>query len=197
MMKKQMLMVPGPTPVPPEVLQAMGQQMINHRGAAFGELFAEVSESIKKVFRTDNHVLIFPGAGTGAMEAATVNLTEPGERVALATIGAFGDRFGDILEGHGVVVERIEAEWGTAIDPQAVKEKLEANREIKKLFITQNETSTGVTNDLKAVKAAIPDDVLIVVDAVSGLAGIDLKMDEWGIDVVVTGSQKALMIPPD
>jgi aspartate aminotransferase-like enzyme len=195
-MKKQMLMVPGPTPVPPEVLQAMGKQMINHRGAAFGELFSEVNHLIKKVFQTENHVLIFPGAGTGAMEAAVVNLTEPGERVLLATIGAFGDRFGDILEGHGVIVERVEAEWGMAIDPQAVKEKLENNREIKKLFITHNETSTGVTNDLKAVKDAIPDDVLMIVDAVSGLGGIDLRMDEWGIDVVVTGSQKALMIPP-
>lgn len=195
-MKKQLLLVPGPTPVPPEALQAMGKQMINHRGAAFGELFEEINQSIKKVFRTENDVLIFPGSGTGAMEAAVVNLTEPGEKVALATIGSFGDRFGDILEGHGVIVERIAGEWGTAIEPLAVKEKLEANREIKKLFITQNETSTGVTNDLKAVKSVIPEDVLMIVDAVSGLGGIDLKMDEWGIDVVVTGSQKALMIPP-
>ncbi|GAB6173765.1 alanine--glyoxylate aminotransferase family protein [Paradesulfitobacterium aromaticivorans] len=199
MLKKQYLMVPGPTAVPERVLQAMHRPMINHRGPQYEGMFRSISEGLKKVFKTENDVLTFPAAGTGAMEAALVNVLSPGDKVLAVSIGAFGDRFAEIAARHGAVVEKLDSEWGTAADPARLAERLAQDKahEIKAILLTHNETSTGVTNDIQALaKARGKHPALVLVDAISGLAAINLEMDAWGLDVVVTGAQKALMIPP-
>lgn len=195
----QYLLLPGPTPIPERVVRAMSKPMVNHRGSEFKELLAEVTEGVKKVYRTKQHVLIYPASGSGALEAAVVNFLSPGDKVLAISIGVFGDRFATIAAEFGAQVEKMEFPWGQAADPQRVKERLEedAKGEIKAILITHNETSTGVYNDIKTIREAMgTHPALVMVDAVSGLAVVDLKMDEWGLDVVVSGSQKAFMIPP-
>ncbi|MHB1404745.1 MAG: pyridoxal-phosphate-dependent aminotransferase family protein [Desulfitobacteriaceae bacterium] len=199
MLKKQYLMVPGPTAVPERVLQAMHRPMINHRGPQYEGMFRSISEGLKKVFKTENDVLTFPAAGTGAMEAALVNVLSPGDKVLAVSIGAFGDRFAEIAARHGAVVEKLDFEWGTAADTARLAERLAQDKahEIKAILLTHNETSTGVTNDIQALaKARGSHPALVLVDAISGLGAINLEMDAWGLDIVVTGAQKALMIPP-
>lgn len=199
MLKKEYLMVPGPTTVPERVLQAMQRPVINHRGKQYEAMFSSITAKLQRLFNTTHEVLTFPAAGTGSMEAAIVNLLSPGDKVLAVSIGVFGDRFGQIAAKFGAVVEKLDFPWGTA----AVAEKLQArltadhNHEIKAILITHNETSTGVTNDIKTLAAARGDHpALLVIDAVSSLGAIELRMDDWGIDAVITGSQKALMIPP-
>lgn len=195
----QFLLLPGPTPIPEQVIRAMSKPMINHRGAEFKSLLAEVTEGVKKVYRTKQHVLIYPASGTGALEAAVVNFLSPGDKVLAISIGVFGDRFATIAAEFGAQVEKMDFTWGQPADPQRIKERLDQdiNREIKAVLVTHNETSTGVYNDIKAIREALGDHpALLMVDAISGLAIIDLKMDEWNLDVVVSGSQKAFMIPP-
>jgi aspartate aminotransferase-like enzyme len=197
--KEKTLFLPGPTPVPPQVLRAMSAPLIGHRNKNFSALFERVQEGLRYVFQTENEVITYPAAGTGAMEAAIVNLLSPGDRILVAVMGAFGERFVDIATAFGAEVETIEVQWGQAPDPEIIAERLRAdkNGRIKAVFVTHNETSTGVTLDLKGVAAAVASHpALLVVDAVSSLGGIELRMDEWEIDVVVTGSQKALMLPP-
>ena len=197
--EKQYLHLPGPTPVPPRVLRALSEPMINHRGPEFKELFEEITVGVQKTFKTQNKVLIFPAAGTGGMEAAIVNFISPGEKVLVASIGVFGNRFAEIAGRFGVQVEKIEFEWGTAIGAEQIATRLQADRdkEIKAVIVTHNETSTGVTNDLVAVRQAIGNHpALLIVDAVSSMGAVDLRTDEWDLDVVVTGAQKAYMIPP-
>lgn len=198
-LEKQYLHLPGPTPVPPRVLRALSEPMINHRGPEFKALIEEVTAGVKKVFQTENEVLIFPAAGTGGMEAAIVNFLSPGEKALVASIGVFGDRFADIARSFGIKVEKLDFPWGTAIDPEVLQQRIAAdvNGEIKAVIVTHNETSTGVVNDLPAIRQAMGDHpALLIVDAISGLGAMDLQTDAWGLDVVVTGAQKAFMLPP-
>lgn len=198
-MNKQHLRIPGPTEVPHQVMEAMQSPMINHRGGEFISIFREVSEEIKEVFQTKNDVLIFPSAGTGAMEAAIVNLFSPGDLLLSFPNGVFSERFAQIAESFGAVVERIPVEWGKPVPPEIVKHRLAKDTyyKIKGILFTHNETSTGVLNDIKSLREAVGGHpALVLVDAISSLGAIDLKTDEWNLDVVVTGSQKALMLPP-
>ena len=195
----QYMQLPGPTNIPERVQRAMMRPMINHRGAAFREIMEEVLQGIKQIYRTQQHLLIYPASGTGGLEAAVANFIAPGEKVLAVSIGVFGDRFADIADAFGAQVERIRVPWGQAVTPDQIGERLAADtaHEIKALLITHNETSTGVFNDLQAVRRAMQDHpALTLVDAVSGLAAVELQMDAWGLDVVVSGSQKAFMIPP-
>ncbi len=193
----QQLRIPGPTPCPPEVLKAVGRQMINHRGREFAEIIRDVTAKLKKVFQTKNDVFILTGSGTGGMEAAVVNTLSPGDKVLAVSCGFFGDRFSEIAEAYGAEVKRLNFEWGKPVDPDAVRQALKADSEIKAVLVTHNETSTGVTNDLKAIAAITKEfDKLILVDAISGLGSIDLPVDAWHCDVVVTASQKGWMVPP-
>jgi len=194
---KLRLFIPGPTPITPEVQKALASPMINHRGPEYEALQNEIIENLQKVFKTSNPVIVFPSAGTGGMEAAVVNFLSPGDKVICASIGVFGDRFASIAKAYGADVVKLDFPWGKAIDPDKLKECLDAHPDAKALLMTHNETSTGVTNDLKAIKEVIKDgDILWIVDAISSLVAIDLPMDELGVDVVVGGSQKAFMIPP-
>ena len=191
------LRIPGPTPCPQEVLQAMSRQMINHRGKAFDDMINRITPNLKDLFQTKNDLFILTGSGTGGMEAAIVNMLSPGDKVLAVSNGVFGDRFADIAETYGAEVTRLKFEWGKSVDPDAVRNALKTDSKIKAVLVTQNETSTGVTNDLEAVSAAINEfDKLVLVDAISGLGCIDLKTDAWKCDVVVTGSQKGWMVPP-
>jgi aspartate aminotransferase-like enzyme len=191
------LRIPGPTPCPDEVLQAMAKQMIGHRGKQYQDLMQRVTEKLKNVYQTKEDVLVLTAAGTGGLEAAVVNTLSPGEKVLSVSIGVFGDRWADIAEQYGADVKRLKVEWGKAADPDAVQKALKADPAITTVMITQNETSTGVTNDMKSLSAVVKEfDKLLLVDAISGLSSIDLPVDKWNCDVVVSGSQKGWMIPP-
>jgi len=199
MHKDKLLMTPGPTMIPPRVLEIMGRQIIHHRTDDFASTFDGMQEDLKYVFQTKNTVLTFASSGTGAMESAIVNMFSPGDKVLAISIGAFGDRFADIAKIFGLDVVKLSVEWGKAVDVQQVKDILDKdiNNEIKAVIMTHNETSTGVTNDVEAVGKLVKNtDRLLIVDAISSLGGLDLQTDNWGVDVVVTGSQKALMGPP-
>lgn len=197
--EKSLLMIPGPTPIPPQVAAAMTQPMINHRGEAFFTLFEEVSENLKYVFRTQQPVYVFPGAGSGGWEAALVNTLNYGDKVLSVTIGDFGDRWFKVAGALGFAVERMEFPAGQAADPARIAERLAADTDkaIKAVLFQHNETSTGVTNDVEAIAKVVREHgALVMVDSVSGLAALPLEFDAWGLDVVLTGAQKALMCPP-
>jgi len=196
---KQYLLIPGPTPVPPEVLSALSHPMINHRSSDFKAVLTEVTEGLKWSYQTKNDVLILTASGTGAMESAIVNTLSPGDKILILNIGAFGSRFVKIAKAYGLNVDEVKVERGKAADPKIVEQKLreDKNKEIKAVIFQQNETSTGVLNDVKSLAAAVHSHgALVIVDAVSGLLTADLKVDEWGLDVVTAGSQKAFMVPP-
>jgi aspartate aminotransferase-like enzyme len=191
------LLIPGPTPLPPEVRAAMSRPMVSHRGEEFGQMLAGLLASLQQIFQTAAPILPFAASGTGGMEAAIVNVCSPGDRVLALSCGVFGDRFAAIARAFGaeVIVESVE--WGRGLDPAAVEEALRRHRGIKAVLVTHNETSTGVANHLQEVAEAVrPSGALLLVDAVSSLGALDLRMDAWGIDVVITASQKALMGPP-
>ena len=191
------LRIPGPTPVPPSVLQAMTKQMEDHRGPAFANLIVSVTERLHEFFQTKNDVFIFASSGTGAMEAAVVNTLSPGDKVLVVSIGAFGDRFAEIARIFGAEVLKLEFPWGTAADPKVIHEHLAKHPDVKAVLVTHNETSTGVTNDLESIGEVVRShQAILVVDAISSIGAIDLPVDTWGCDVVVTGSQKSWMIPP-
>jgi aspartate aminotransferase-like enzyme len=193
------LRIPGPTPCPDDVLQAMSRQMINHRGPEFADIITRITASLKKMFETENDVLTLTSAGTGAIEAAVVNTLSPGDRALCVSIGVFGDRFADIGKTYGVEVEKLSFPQGTAADPEKVAEALKKDGSFKAVMVTHNETSTGVTNDLGAIAKAIRSvrpDILILVDAISSLGSVPLPIDAWDLDVVFTGSQKGWMVPP-
>jgi aspartate aminotransferase-like enzyme len=199
MERDKLLMTPGPTMIPPKVLQAMSRQIIHHRTKEFQAIFTEFNTKLKTVFDTKNDVLTFASSGTGAMEASIANLFSPGDKVLVGTIGVFGDRYVKIAKAYGLDVDVISVPWGQALDPEDIKKRLDedVDNKIKAVIVTHNETSTGVTNDLEAIGQVLKErPQLLVVDAISSLGGIPLKTDEWGIDVVVAGSQKALMVPP-
>ena len=191
------LRVPGPTPCPPEVLQAMTRQMVNHRGPEFKQILEDVTAKLKQVFQTKHDVLILTGSGTGGLEAAVVNVLSPGDKVLSVSIGVFGDRFASIAQQFGAEVIPVKVEWGKAADPDEVRQAIQANPDIKAVLVTHNETSTGVTNDLGAISRVVKEaDKLILVDAISSLGSIELPVDDWRGDVIVTGSQKGWMVPP-
>lgn len=199
MQDKTFLMIPGPTPVPESVLLAMAKHPIGHRSGEFSEILKEVYADLKWLFQTKNEVFIYAASGTGAMEAALSNLVNQGDKVLSLVIGNFGARWVKIAQSRGAVVEKIEVELGDVIRPEDLKAKLsqDVNNEIKIVTLTHSETSTGAKNDIKTLCKIIKDHGAIsVVDGVTSVGCMDVKMDEWGIDVLVSGSQKGFMIPP-
>ena len=197
MSKKRYLLTPGPTPVPPEVLAAISQPVIHHRGPDFKPVYERTLARLREVFRTDQDVLMFGAAGTGAMESAVANLCSPGERVLVVSAGHFGERWRAIASSYGAEVEALEYEWGEIPNAEDVASRLQELGGAKAAFLTHSETSTGVVCDLQPLAAAVGEHgALSVVDAVSSLGAVPLETDAWGLDVVVSGSQKALMTPP-
>jgi aspartate aminotransferase-like enzyme len=197
--EKQLLLIPGPTPVPQAVLRACSKPMINHRGPEYAKLQNENVAAMKEMFQTKNDILVLTCSGTGGMEAAIVNTLSPGDKALALVIGAFGKRFVKIAKAYGADVEEMEFTWGEAVDPQKVKERLaqDKKKEIKAVLIQHNETSTGVFNDLGVIGPIIREHgALSIVDAVSGLIALDCQTDNWGLDVVAAASQKAFMLPP-
>jgi serine---pyruvate transaminase len=194
---KQYLMTAGPTPLPPAVSQVMAEPMVYHRAPAFVEVYARVLRRLKDVFQTANEVQIFTSSGTGALESAVANLVRPGEPVLVASCGKFGERWFELSEAYGAETIHWETEWGRKIDPAGLDERLTANPAVELVFTTFSETSTGVVNDIRELtEVAHRHGALIAVDAVSGIGAVPLPQDEWDVDVVVAGSQKALMAPP-
>lgn len=197
MQGKNYLMIPGPTPVPPKVVAAMSTPMFGHRTQDFQNLHQEIVAKLQKVFQTKNEIFVLTSSGTGGMESAVANTVSPGDKVLTLVGGKFGERWSELTRAYGAEVIEINFEWGTCVDPQAVKEKLEEHPDIKVVFATQNETSTGVVNDIESIgKIVAQTPALLVVDGVSGVGGIEIKVDEWHVDILTTGSQKSLMLPP-
>src|SRR3954470_21511932 len=197
MSEKRYLLTPGPTPVPPEVLAAMAQPVVHHRSPDFRPVYERVLGRLRDVFRTEAEVLLFGSAGTGAMESAVANLCSPGERVLVVSAGSFGERWQAIAAAYGAEVEKLEYAWGEVPAAEDVAARLSELGEVKAVFLTHSETSTGVVCDLQPLAATVTEaGALSVVDAVSSLGAVPLEADAWGLDVVVSGSQKALMTPP-
>ncbi len=199
------LRIPGPTPVPPDVLEAVAHPMVNHRGREFAALISRVAERLKDFYQTSNDVLILSTSGTGGLEAAVVNTLSPGDRVLSVSTGAFGERFAAIADTYGAELIPLRYEWGQAARPEDVRQALEEHPDVKAVLVTHNETSTGVTNPLEEIARVVRSPStgsgrtggpLLLVDAVSSLSSIPLETDGWGLDVVVTGSQKGWMVPP-
>jgi len=196
-MKKSRLLAPGPTPVPPEVLLAMAQPVLHHRTPEFEALFAQARRGLQWLFQTRREVLILAASGTGAMEGAVVNACSPGDRVLVIQGGKFGERWAEICQAYGLSVIPVEVPYGKAVDPQDVAAALRREPAIAAVFATHSETSTGVLHDLEAIAAIVRQTpALLVVDAITSLGVVDLPTDAWGVDVVVAGSQKAMMLPP-
>lgn len=194
---KQYLMTAGPTPVPPAVTQAMAAPMLYHRAPAFDELYARVLGRLPAVFATANPVLAFTASGSGALESAVANLVRPGTRALALAAGKFGERWIGLCEAYGADLITHQPGWGARIDPAGVDRVLEREGHIDVVFGTLSETSTGIVHDIQAIADVVRrHDALLVVDAVSGLGAARMLQDEWGVDVVVAGSQKALMTPP-
>ena len=196
---EQNLRIPGPTPIPEEVRQAQSAPMIDHRGAEFAEMQAEIISGLATLIGTSGDVVLLTGSGSGAMEAAIVNSLSPGDRVLAVIIGGFGDRFADIAQAFGADVDRFEVEWGEAADPAALAAHLAGQPPYRAVLLTHNETSTGVANPLRELVAAVhaaPGDPLVIVDGISGLGAMPFEMDAWGVDLVVSASQKAWMASP-
>ncbi len=194
---KQYLMTAGPTPLPPEVSQAMAHPVVYHRSPAGVELYARVLERLPAVFGTANDVLLFSASGSGAMEACVANLVGPGDPVLACAAGKFGERWIDLCDAFGADTQTYEPGWGARLDPAEVDRRLGEHPDVAVCFATLSETSTGVVHDVRRIaEVCRAHDVLLCVDAVSGLGATELRQDEWGVDVVAAGSQKALMSPP-
>ncbi|OGQ73806.1 MAG: class V aminotransferase [Deltaproteobacteria bacterium RIFCSPLOWO2_12_FULL_60_16] len=195
-MIKQYLLAPGPTPVPDEVVRAMAQTMIHHRTPQFSEVFAEAREGLKALFGTKNDVLVLASSGTGAMEAAVSNLFSPGEKVLVINGGKFGERWQQIGQAFGLQVTQLKVEWGKAVKPEVVEKHLKVYPDIQGVLIQASETSTTTLHPVQEIAELTRGGPLLVVDGVTAVGVLPVPMDEWGIDVLVTGSQKALMLPP-
>ena len=196
MADKRYLFTPGPTPVPPEVLAATAEPIVHHRGPDFRVLYERTLARLKEVFRTEHEVLMFTSSGTGTMESAVANLCDPGDPVTVVSAGSFGERWTAIAGEYGCAVEAVAYDWGDTPSADDLAAALE-QRPAKVVLLTQSETSTGVVADIRALTAVAKDaGALVVVDAISSLGAVPLEADEWGVDVVVSGSQKALMCPP-
>ncbi|MDD5449120.1 MAG: alanine--glyoxylate aminotransferase family protein [Candidatus Omnitrophica bacterium] len=196
-MIKSYLLTPGPTPVPPDVLLGMARPIIHHRTPQFQRILQEAEEGLKYVFQTRGEVLIFTSSGTGAMEAAVCNLLSPGDKALAVQGGKFGERWTELCKAYGVEPVVLDVEWGKAASAKDIEQLLSRNKGIKAVLTTLCETSTGVATDIKAIAEVVKKtQAALVVDAISGLGAVECKTDEWGVDVVVAGSQKGLMIPP-
>ncbi len=197
-MLKRYLLAPGPTPVPPEVLMAMSMPILYHRAPEFAATMEEVRRDLKWLFQTQNDVLILASTGTGAMEGAVTNFLSPGDKALVVRAGKFGERWAEICQSYGVKVENIDVERGWAVEPRDIEVILNRDRSIKAVFIQASETSTGVMHDTAAIAEIVRryNNAILAVDAITALGVFDIKTDEWGIDVVVSGSQKAFMLPP-
>lgn len=194
---KPYLLTAGPTPIPPQVQAAMGEPVLYHRAPAFDALFKRVIERLPAIFQTDNEVMVYTSSGTGAMESAMANLVRPGDAILACAGGKFGERWIELGEAYEAQVVRYEPGWGARLDAAEVDRLLGENPDVGTVFATLSETSTGVVHDVQALaEAARAHDAMLVVDAISGLGAAELRQDEWGVDVVVAGSQKALMCPP-
>ena len=192
------LRLPGPTPVPDDVVAAMSKPMIDHRGAEFAEMLARLTANMKVAFETENDVYFLASSGTGAMEAAVVNTLSPGEKVLAVSIGNFGDRFAKIAKVYGADVTDLTFPEGVAADPAQVRDALKADPAISAVLVTHNETSTGITNDIETIAGIVKGefDKLLLVDAISSLGSIRLQTDAWKLDAVVSASQKGWACPP-
>ncbi|MFB3887185.1 MAG: alanine--glyoxylate aminotransferase family protein [Thermodesulfobacteriota bacterium] len=197
-MEKKYLFSPGPTMLPPEVLLKMAEPIMHHREPVFEKIFSEIREGLKYLFQTKNEVLVFTSSGTGAMEGAVSNLLSKGDKALVIRGGKFGERWGEICKAYGVEFIPIDVEWGRAVDPKRIKEQLESDPSIRAVYAQASETSTGVKYPIKEIAEIVRkyDDKIIVVDAITGIGVFDLPMDAWGLDVLISGSQKALMLPP-
>ena len=196
---QEYFLLPGPTDVPSNVLRTMAQPMINHRGPEFEEMLRTITAQAKKVFKTEGEVFTLTCSGSGGLEAAVVNFIEPGDKVIVASIGNFGERFRQIAEMYDADVDFIDFGWGNCIDPAVIAEKLKEDHEhkIKAVLCQHNETSTAIVNPIREISAARADHpALLIVDTVSGLGAAEFDMDGWNVDVAVAGSQKAFMAPP-
>ncbi|OEC01751.1 class V aminotransferase [Lysinibacillus sphaericus] len=197
-MYENILRHPGPTPIPKKVQLAMNRDIFSHRSNEFVELYRETTELVKAVFGTKQDILLLPSGGTAALEAAAVNTVNAGDDVVVITVGAFGDYFVSICEKYGFNVHKLAKQWGQACTAEELRTFLQPLQHIKAVFITYNETSTGILNPIAALAQVVREesDALVIVDGVSCIGGAPAEMDAWGIDILVTGSQKAMMLPP-
>ncbi len=197
-MQKRYLLAPGPTPVPPDVLLAMARPIIHHRAPEFAELFGRIRDDLKWFYQTTTDVLILVSTGTGAMEGAVVNFLSPGDHALYVNGGKFGERWGKICQAFGVQAQEIKVAWGHAVKPAEIESALAKDPSIKAVYIQASETSTGVAHPTREIAEIVRrrEGTILVVDAITALGVFDLQTDAWGLDVVVSGSQKAFMLPP-
>ncbi len=197
-MEKKFLFSPGPTMLPPEVLLKMAEPIMHHREPEFEKLFSEIREGLKYLFQTKNEVLVFTSSGTGAMEGAVSNLLSKGDKALVVRGGKFGERWGELCKAYGIEFIPMDVEWGRAVDPKGIQKILESDPSIRAVYTQASETSTGVKHPIKEIAEIVKkyNDTILVVDAITGIGVFDIPMDAWGLDVVVGGSQKALMLPP-
>jgi aspartate aminotransferase-like enzyme len=195
--EKRYLFTPGPTPVPPEVLAVTAEPMIHHRGPDFRRTYERCLARLQEVFRTEHDVLLLTASGTGAFESAVANLVDPGERHLVVSAGNFGERWAEMVGAYGADLVHLRLPWGASPSPDDLRDELKRAGRVKAVYLVHSETSTGVVADVEALARVAKDaGALVVVDAVSSLGAVPLESDAWGIDVVVSGSQKALMAPP-
>jgi len=197
-MEKKYLFSPGPTMLPPEVLLKMAEPIMHHREPEFEKIFAEIREGLKYLFQTKNEVLVFTSSGTGAMEGAVSNILSRGDKALVIRGGKFGERWGEVCKAYGIEFIPIDVEWGKAVEPESIRKALESDPAIRAVYTQASETSTGVRHPIREIAEIVNryEDKVIVVDAITGIGVFDIPMDQWEIDVVVSGSQKALMLPP-
>ena len=195
---KKRLLTPGPTMVPERVLEALSRPVLYHRSPEFKEIFLDTRKRLKRLFRTSGEVLILTSSGTGAMEAAVVNLFKPGDSAVVVVGGKFGERWKELCEVYGVRPVVIEVEWGRSVNPEDIEKAIKENPEVKGVLVQICETSTGTVHDVKGIGKVLKNypDVLLIADGITAYGVYDIPTDEWGIDVAITGSQKALMTPP-
>ncbi len=196
-MKRNLLLTPGPTQVPPSICEVLGKPIIHHRTPQFQDYLKESVDGLKYVFQTKNDVYVMASSGTGAMEASVCSFLSPGDKAITVEGGKFGERWTELCEAYGIETTVVDVEWGHSVDPVVIKKLLDENKDIKAVYVTLTETSTGVTADIEALGKVIKEtDAILVVDAVSGLGVTDLQVDNWSVDAVASGSHKGLMLPP-
>jgi serine---pyruvate transaminase len=197
-MMKQRLFTPGPTPVPEKVMLAMAQPIIHHRHKEFIEMLERVNDNLRYLFQTRNNVYMLTASGTGAMETAVSNLLSRGEIALFVNAGKFGERWGELCAAYGIEAEEVCVEWGEAVDPGEIAMRLRRRKDIRAVFVTHSETSTGVAQDVKEIARTVKEcsDAIVVVDGITSIGALEMRMDDRSIDVALTGSQKGLMITP-
>ncbi len=197
-MEKKYLFSPGPTMLPPEVLLKMAEPVMHHREPEFEKIFAEIREGLKYIFQTKSEVMTFSSSGTGAMEGAVSNLLSTGDRAIVVRGGKFGERWGEICKAYGIGFDAIDVEWGKAVDPRKIEEILRSDGSVRAVYTQASETSTGVRHPIREIAEVVRkyENTVLVVDGITGIGVFDIPVDAWGLDVVISGSQKALMLPP-